>query len=97
MKEEEKLTYESIAIRLTKECIKSARTHLPIVNDGITWRDKDDVLGQGRAAVRYDVYEGTHTTSLVVQKKGEPGFVLMKDMNLPPVEKQSLTKQQSFS
>jgi hypothetical protein len=72
-------------------------THLPIVNDGITWRDKGDVRGLGRAAVRYDVFEGTHSTSLVVQKKGDPGFVLMKDKNLSQVEKQSSTKQQSFS
>jgi hypothetical protein len=67
-------------------------THLPIVNDGITWRDKGDVRGQGRAAVRYDVYEGTHTTSLVVQKKGDPGFLLMKNMSSSQVEKQSSTK-----
>ncbi len=72
-------------------------THLPIVNDGITWRDKDDVRGQGRAAVRYDVYEGTQTTSLVVQKKGEPGFVLMKNITSSQVEKQSSTNQQSFN
>ena len=68
-------------------------THLPIINDGITWREKRNVEGQDRTTVRYDVYEGEHTTSLLIQKKGEPGFVQLKDKNTFPNGKQKSMTQ----
>jgi hypothetical protein len=47
--------------------------HLPIVNDGITWRDKENYEGHGRRAKRYDTYEGTTKTTLVAKKKDGRG------------------------
>ena len=48
-------------------------THLPIVNDGITWRDKDKIVGKGRNAIRYDVHEGTNKATLISKKKDARG------------------------
>lgn len=48
-------------------------THLPIVNDGITWRDKDKIVGKGRNAIRYDVHEGTNKSTLISKKKDARG------------------------
>ena len=47
--------------------------HLPIVNDGITWREKEDYEGHGRRAKRYDTYEGTTKTTLFSKKKDGRG------------------------
>jgi DNA invertase Pin-like site-specific DNA recombinase len=47
--------------------------HLPIVNDGITWREKENYEGHGRRAKRYDTYEGTTKTTLVAKKKDGRG------------------------
>lgn len=47
--------------------------HLPIVDDGITWRDKDKIVGKGRQSVRYDLHEGTRTVSVVAKKKDGRG------------------------
>jgi DNA invertase Pin-like site-specific DNA recombinase len=47
--------------------------HLPIVNDGITWRDIENYEGHGRRAKRYDLYEGSNTTTLNVKKKDGRG------------------------
>jgi hypothetical protein len=47
--------------------------HLPIVNDGINWREKENYEGQGRRAKRYDLYEGSNTTTLNVKKKDGRG------------------------
>ena len=47
--------------------------HLPIVNDGITWREKENYEGHGRRAKRYDLYEGSNTTTLNVKKKDGRG------------------------
>lgn len=47
--------------------------HLPIVRDGITWREKEDYEGHGRRAKRYDIYEGSNTTSVNVKKKDGRG------------------------
>lgn len=43
--------------------------HLPIVNDGITWREKENYEGHGRRARRYDIYEGSAKTTLHAKKK----------------------------
>lgn len=43
--------------------------YLPIVNDGITWREIEDYEGHGRRARRYDTYEGTMKTTLFSKKK----------------------------
>ena len=43
--------------------------HLPIVGDGITWRDKDKIIGKGRQAVRYDLHEGSTATTVAAKKK----------------------------
>lgn len=47
--------------------------HLPIVNDGITWREKENYEGHGRRARRYDIYEGTTKTTLFSKKKDGRG------------------------
>ena len=47
--------------------------HLPIVNDGITWRDKDKIVGKGRNVIRYDLHEGTNKTTVVAKKKDARG------------------------
>jgi hypothetical protein len=47
--------------------------HLPIVNDGINWREKEDYEGHGRRARRYDTYEGTTKTTLFSKKKDGRG------------------------
>jgi len=46
---------------------------LPIVNDGITWREKEDYEGHGRRARRYDTYEGSTKTTLSAKKKDGRG------------------------
>lgn len=67
-------------------------THLPIVDDGIKWREKKDVVGKGRTAVRYDVYQGVDTATLLIQKKGETGVTKMKALVTSLVEKQISTR-----
>jgi DNA invertase Pin-like site-specific DNA recombinase len=47
--------------------------HLPIVKDGITWREKENYEGHGRRAKRYDLYEGSNTTTVNVKKKDGRG------------------------
>ncbi len=49
------------------------RVDSPIVNDGITWREKENYEGHGRRAKRYDTYEGTTKTTLVAKKKDGRG------------------------
>lgn len=43
--------------------------YLPIVNDGITWREIEDYEGHGRRARRYDIYEGSTKMTLNAKKK----------------------------
>ena len=45
--------------------------HLPIVNDGIVWREEEKFVGKGHNKIKYDLKEGERETTLVVQKKGE--------------------------
>jgi len=45
--------------------------NLPIVNDGIVWRDEEKFVGKGHNKIKYDLKEGERETTLVVQKKGE--------------------------
>ena len=47
--------------------------NLPIVNDGITWRDTENYEGHGRRAKRYDLFEGKNKTTLSVKKKDGRG------------------------
>ena len=47
--------------------------HLPIVKDGITWREIENYEGHGRRAKRYDLYEGLNTTTVNVKKKDGRG------------------------
>ena len=47
--------------------------HLPIVNDGITKRTPENFVFQGARPKRYDVYEGSNTTTMTVKKKDGRG------------------------
>lgn len=47
--------------------------NLPIVNDGITWRDTENYEGHGRRVRRYDLFEGKNKTTLSVKKKDARG------------------------
>ena len=47
--------------------------HLPIVKDGIKWREIENYEGHGRRAKRYDLYEGLNTTTVNVKKKDGRG------------------------
>ena len=47
--------------------------HMPIVNDGITWKEIDEYKGKGRRAKRYDLFEGVDKTTLSVKKKDGRG------------------------
>jgi DNA invertase Pin-like site-specific DNA recombinase len=79
--DEEKKTYLSGLIRridvkwdeANREHELTLFTHLPIVNDGIVWRDKDKVVGEGRAAIRYDVKEGDSQATIKAKKKDGRG------------------------
>ena len=78
--EEKKLYLEGLISRIEVRWIEDSReheltlhTHLPIINDGITWREKDKIVGKGRAAIRYDIYEGESKTTLRTKKKDGRG------------------------
>jgi len=47
--------------------------HMPIVNDGVTWKEIEEYKGKGRRAKRYDLFEGVNTTTLSVKKKDGRG------------------------
>lgn len=47
--------------------------HMPIVNDGVTWKEIEEYKGKGRRAKRYDLFEGVNKTTLSVKKKDGRG------------------------
>ena len=47
--------------------------HMPIVNDGVTWKEIEEYKGKGRRAKRYDLFEGVNKTTLNVKKKDGRG------------------------
>ena len=78
--EEKKLYVEGLVRRIDVRWQEQSRTHeltltmhLPIVGDGITWRNDDKVVGKGRAAIRFDVREGTNKMIATVKKKDARG------------------------
>lgn len=79
--EEKKKAYiEGLVKQIDVQWNESEREHeltltfnLPIVNDGITWREIENYEGHGRRARRYDIYEGSTKTILKAKKKDGRG------------------------
>jgi len=75
-KEQKKVYIEGLVKRIDVTWNEEKREHnlrlifnLPIVNDGITWRAKDQYERDGRRVKRHDVFEGDNKTTIIVQKK----------------------------
>ena len=79
-KEQKKVYIEGLVKRIDVTWNEEKREHnlnlilnLPIVNDGITWRAKDQYERDGRRVKRHDVFEGDNKTTIIVQKKDSRG------------------------
>ena len=76
--EQKKQYIEALVKRIDVKYIEEEKEHellisfnLPIVNDGIVWREEEKIVGKGHNKIKYDLKEGERETTLVVQKKGE--------------------------
>ena len=76
--EQKKQYIEALVKRIDVKYIEEEKEHellisfnLPIVNDGIVWREEEKFVGKGHNKIKYDLKEGERETTLVVQKKGE--------------------------
>ena len=48
--------------------------NLPIVNDGIVWREEEKIVGKGHNKIKCDLKEGERETTLVVKKKAKNAY-----------------------